>query len=353
MDHYRKIIILILIAITFFVPAVCAAAEQSVNSLPLIADMVPAGISTPVPLLAPAPQLTAGSEPVGNYSKLEIMPSNLNFVVEPNERKEITVTVRNRDTKSVHVQPMIRQQPYGGPYVAENSWTSLTPASADIAVGESAKFTVAVLVPAETLRGMYNSQVTFTDEAYPTPYPQPFPGYIHTLGLTINVASSPLIQISTPYINDQLEAGNEYTYTVDVKNKGSTPLALNAKIGDDSYPMYGPFGPQEPPLNAKAFTISASSVIPPGQNGTVTLKVNVPQNACGYFNGNVDLGIDDPEIRLEESRIQINFQIWKQPEGGFAKTFWVAAEEPIAIELTSAMPQMGPMTGTGTTRNMP
>ena len=176
-------------------------------------------------------------------------------------------------------------------------------------------------MPAGTLRGMYSSMITFTDEAYPSAYPQPFPSYIHTLGLNINVASSPVIQISTPYISDQLESGSEDPYTVDVKNKGSAPLALNARIGDDSYPVYGRYGPQEPPLNAQSFTINAPSSIPPGWNGTVTLKVNVPKNASGYYNGNVDLGIDDPAIRLEESRIQLNFLIWQQPEGGFSKKF--------------------------------
>ena len=299
----------------------------------------------------PAP--AAGSDLTGNYTKLEIMPSYMNFVVEPGERKEMNVTVRNRDTKTAHVQPMIRQQPYAGPYVAERSWIDVTPASTDIAAGESAKFTFSVLVPAGTLRGTYSSMVTFTDEAYPSAYPQPVPNYIHTLGLNINVASSPIIQISTPYISDQLESGSEYTYTVDVKNKGSTPLALNARIGDDSYPMYGPYGPQESLMDAKAFTISAPSTIPPGRNGTVTVKVNVPQNASGYYNGNVDLGIDDPSIRLEENRIQLNFLIWKQPVGGFSKKFVVPAQEPITIELTSAMPMMSPMTVTGTSSNMP
>jgi hypothetical protein len=281
------------------------------------------------------------------------MPSYMNFVVEPGERKEMTVTVRNRDTKTAHVQPMVRQQPYAGPYVAESSWIDVTPESTDIAAGESAKFTFSVLVPAGTLRGMYSSMLTFMDEAYPSPYPQPFPGYIHTLSLNINVASSPIIQISTPYISDQLESGSEYTYTVDVKNKGSVPLALNARIGDDSYPMYGPYGPQESPMDAKSFTISAPSSIMPGRNGTVTVKVNVPQNASGYYNGNIDLGIDDPSIRLEENRIQLNFLIWKQPVGGFSKEFVVPAQEPITIELTSAMPMMSPMTSAGTPRNMP
>jgi len=355
MNRYVKTIIFVILVLGFLVTACCAAIEQSGTSQGSGSEVIlpPAGSAIALPEPIPVSQPASGAEPAGNYTKLEIQPSFMNFMVNPGERKEMTVTVRNRDSKSAHVQPVVRQQPYSGPFVAESSWTAVTPASADIAPGESAKFTVAVTVPEGTLRGMYSSMITFTDEAYPTQYPQLFPNYIHTLGLTINVASSPVIQISTPYISDQLESGGEYTYTVDVKNKGTTPLALNAKIADDGYPVYGPYGPQEPPLTAKSFTVNAPRSIPPGQNGTVTLKVNVPPNASGYYNGNMDLGIDDPSITLEENRIQLNFQIWKQPEGGFTKKFSVASQEPISIELTSAMPMMMPMTSAGTPQAQP
>jgi hypothetical protein len=355
MNQYVKSTILVILVLVFLVPDCCAADNQSGSNLGTDTAVIPppAGSAVALPEPIAIPQPTTAPDPAGNYTKLEIQPSYMNFVVDPGEKKEMTVTVRNRDSKTAHVQPMVRQQPYSGPYVAESSWISVTPASADIAAGGSAKFTVAVVAPEGTLRGMYSSMLTFTDEAYLTAYPQPFPSYIHTLGLTINVASSPAIQISTPYINDQLESGGEYAYTVDVKNKGTTPLALNAKIGDDGYPMYGPYGVQEPPLTAKDFIINAPRSIAPGQNGTVTLNVNVPRNASGYYNGNVDLGIDDPSVTLEENRIQLSFQIWKQPEGGFTKKFIVPSQESISIELTSAMPMMMPMSPSGTPQAQP
>jgi len=352
MIQSQKGIILIAVLFAFLAPAVSAADEIS-SSVPLGSAVTVVRAEIPVPVPAPVSAVATAGEPAGNYTKLEIQPTYMNFVVEPGETKEMTVTIRNRDTKSVQARPTVRTQPYSGPFVAENSWTSVTPQSADIPAGESAKFTVRVRVPAGTLRGMYSSQLTFTDEACPTPYPQPFPNYFHTLSLMINVASTPVIQISTPYISDQLEAGNEYSYSIDVKNKGTTPLTLNAKVGEDGYPMYGPYGPQEPPLTAKSFALSAPATIPPGNNGTVTVRVNVPQNASGYYNGNIDLGIDDPSIRLEENRIQLNFLIWKQPEGGFVKKFTVTEAEPIGIELTSAMPMMSPVTGDGVSRNIP
>ena len=347
MEQYPTRIILVFLALVLLLPVACTAEVTGVGRATGSAGVA---VMTALPMSLPVP--TPGGE-TANYTKLEIMPSYLNVMPDPGVVKEMTVTVRNRDTKTAHVRPVVRPQPYSGPYVAESSWIAITPVNADIAPGESAKFTVAVTVPAETLRGSYSSMITFTDEAYPAAYPPPFPGYIHTLNLNINVASSPVIQISPLYINDQLEAGNEYSYTVDVKNKGSTSLSLNAKIGDESSMMYGPYGPQEPPLTAKSFTIRSPPPIAPGRNGTVTITVRVPQNATGYFNGNVDLGIDNPSIRMEEGRVQLSFQIWKQPQGGFSKTFTVTSYEPISVELTSAMPMMRPVTVDGASRNQP
>jgi len=340
------------VLVLFFIISASAAVESpvSIGSAPVGMRVTAAGSEAIAVQLA---EPTLSGDSTVSYTKLEMMPSYMNFVAEPGEKKEMTVTVRNRDTKSVHVQPMVRQQPYGGPYVAESSWFVISPASADIPAGESAKFTVTTTVPEGTVRGSYSSMITITDETYPSPYPQPYPNYIHTLGLSVSVASSPVILISTPYISDQLESGGEYSYTIDLKNNGKTPLALNARIGDESYPSYGPYGPQAPPLDAKSFTVSGPFSLPPGQNGTITVKVNVPQNASGYFNGNVDLGIDDPAIRMEENRIQLNFQIWKQPEGGFSKKFIATTQEPISLELSSSMYMMMPVTEAGTPRNMP
>jgi len=352
MQQYQKPIILILVVLSLLVAAAAAAGAASVDSPLGSADTLVVSTGSTVQHVTDVQVAAVESETAANYTRLEILPSYLNFVVEPGEKKEMTVTVRNRDVRTVHVQPKIRLQPYGGPYIAESSWISVSPSSADIPAGESVKFTFTVLVPADTLRGMYSSTVTFTDETYPTPYPQPVPNYIHTLSLMINVASTPVIQISDPSISDQLEAGSEYTYTLDVKNRGKSPLALHAKMGDDGYPNYGPYGPQEPPLTAKDFTINAPLSIPPGQNGTVTVKVSVPQNASGYFNGNLDLGIDDPSIRLEEGRINLNFQVWKQPAGGFTKKFTVREEGPLAVELTSAYPMMNPVSTDGLSRTM-
>ncbi|OPY37119.1 MAG: hypothetical protein A4E35_01583 [Methanoregula sp. PtaU1.Bin051] len=290
----------------------------------------------------PVPTPGSGSDPAKGYTKLEIVPSYTNLNLEPGQSKEMTVTIRNRDTKTAHIRPSVISMPYAGPYTAESSWITITPAQADIPAGESARCTIKASVPEDTPRGSYSTQVAFSDETYPSAYPQPFQNYIHTMSVSINVISSPVVRISTPYINDQLESGRLYTYEVELKNTGKKPVQLDPRISSDSYVSYGPYGVQTPPLDEKSFIIDAPRIIQPGTAGLLTIIVNVPAGGSGYYNGYVDLGIDDPGIRPDEGRIQLNFLVWKQPSGVFTKNFTLSQRDTISVVLTSAMPVMYP-----------
>ena len=251
------------------------------------------------------------------------------------------------------LQPVVKNQLFNGPYVLDRSWVVITPATADVPAGGSAKFTVKALVPTDALRVSYNSLIVFTDEQYPSPYLTPFPNYIHQMNLGVNVVSPPVVQIATPYLSDQIEAGKEYRYTVEIKNTGSTAVQLNPKIGSDNYPMYGPSGIQEPALAESAFSLNAPGVIQPGTSGTMNVAVNVPAAASGYYNGYIDLGIDDPSLMEGEGRVRLTFNIWKQPPEPFIKKFTLDAADPISIELTSGISAyMSPLTA-GTIGAMP
>lgn len=300
-----------------------------------------------VPMPAPTP-LTSSGDGTGNISKLEISPTYLNIALAPGERKESVVTVRNRDSKAVSVEPMVRQTTYAGPNLLDASWISISPAQADIPPGESRKFTVTTAIPSDAIRGYYYGSVSFTNETYPSPYPQPVPGYIHAMSLSLNVISQPAVLISTPYISDQLEAGKDYHYEIVLRNSGTSAVPIDPVLRSDSYPMYGLYGSGAPYLNESAFRISAPSSIPAGGNETVTLSLKVPPGMNGYYNGYLDLGIDDPAMMEGEDRVQINFQVWSQPPGSFVKEFSLDATEPVSIELSSVTSGYGiPVPGSG------
>ncbi|MCK9631622.1 MAG: hypothetical protein M0R30_08250 [Methanoregula sp.] len=320
--------LLIAAVMLFFLIAAAGAAEEQPAYSSQAMQVVKA-----IPLPAPTP--AAGSDTAGNYTKLEINPTYMQFALKPGESKEMTVTVRNRDNKAADLRPAVKTLPYNGPYTLDSSWITITPESFELPAGESTKFTVKVAAPADASRGSSSTIIAFTDEQYPSAYPTPYPNYIHQMNVNVNIVSLPAIQISPMYISDQVEAGKEYRYPIEIKNTGTTTVQLDPEISSDSFMTYGPYGPVEPGLTGSAFKLNAPSSIPPGATGSLEVVMNVPATATGYYNGYIDLGIDDPSLLQGEGRVSMNFNIWRQPPEPYVRKFTLDAAEPISIELTS------------------
>ncbi|NMB77585.1 MAG: hypothetical protein GYA23_00640 [Methanomicrobiales archaeon] len=302
-----------------------------------------------MPVPTPAPSPVAG----GNYSKLELNPSYYLFGLKPGETKEVIVTVRNRDSKPVAVHPAFRPAPFAGPFELDRSWISISPTDAEVPAGGSAKFTVRATAPADAQRGTYNSQIVFTDEQYPSPYPAPYPNYVHQMSIGANILTPPVVKISPSMISDQIEAGKEYRYVVEITNSGTSPLVLNPKAESENYPVYGPSGPMEPALTAGAFSLNAPTTLQPGSTGTLNINLNTPATAGGYYNGYIDLGIDDASLMQGEGRIMTNFNIWKQPPEPFVRKFTMDKEEPLAVEISSGVSWFGSGMPADVLRDMP
>jgi hypothetical protein len=336
-------ILIAAVLVASFVP--CSEASDG-----QIVEVVTIGLAAvPVPL----PQPTPGYVEPGDYTKLEIIPSYTQFNLKPGESKETMVSVRNRDTKPATLRPGVKSQNYAGPYSLDSSWVTISPQEAEVPAGGSAKFTIRVSAPTDAMRGNYQSMIIFTDEQYPTPYPSAFPNYVHQINLGVNIVFPPAIHISSPYIYDQIEAGKEYRYTIEVKNTGTSTVSLNPKPSSEGYMMYGPSGPLEPSMTESSIAVFGPSSIPPGSTGTVTVIVTVPASAAGSFNGYIDLGIDDLSLREGEGRIMMNFNIWKQPPEPYVKRFVMEKEEPIEIELVASSTMFGGLMSADILRQMP
>jgi len=325
----------------FLVPCIMAADGQQV-------EVVTVGYQVPMPL----PEPTPGAIEPGDFTKLEIIPSYTQFNLKPGESKETMVSVRNRDTKPATLHPDVKSQTYPGPYSLESSWVTISPQEAEVPAGGSVKFAIRVSAPADATRGSYQSMIVFTDEQYPTPYPSAFPNYVHQISLGTNIVSPPAIQISSPYIYDQIEAGKEYRYTIEIKNTGTSTVSLNPKASSEGV-MYGPSGPIEPSMTENSIVVSGPSSIPPGSSGAVTVIVTVPASASGSFNGYIDLGVDDISLREGEGRIVLNFNIWKQPPEPYVKRFTMEKEEQIEIELAASSTTFSGLMSADVLRQMP
>ena len=297
-------------------------------------------------LITPAPVMPMADQ-TENFTKIDILPQYGYIRLQPGENKEIAVTIRNKDTKAVSITPNTVITPYGG-YMVDEEWITVTPGTIEIPAGGSQKFTINASVPKDASTGNTGLQIAFTDEVIPTPYPQPIPNYIHAFQLSFEVWAPPKLQIMTPYISDQLEAGKEYVYEIKLKNTGDKAIGINPTLGSDNM-QYGPYGIISPSLTEDSITIIAPQSIPAGANGTVKLQVNVPVDGKGYYSGYIDLGLDDPSIMEYDSRVSLNFNIWKQPTEAFVKSFSLNEEAPITVEVSSNF--YGPFIANGANAN--
>ncbi|HEY9206601.1 MAG TPA: hypothetical protein VIO58_11850 [Candidatus Methanoperedens sp.] len=269
-----------------------------------------------------------------NITKITISPQYGNLRLQPGESKELTVTVRNKEKKTVNVNPKVVPFPYGGGYMVDAEWIKVTPNNAEIPAGGSQKFTIKASIPEDASIGGSGLQIAFTDEVMPTPYPQPFPNYVHVFQLSVEVWAPPKLQIMPQYFSDQVEAGKKYNYEIKLKNTGDQPIGINPKLSSDPY--YGPYGIGAPVLTEDAITITSPNSVPAGATEIVKIQLTVPSDAKGYFNGYIDLGIDDASIRDWEGRVNINFNIWKQPTEPFVRSFTLKETTPITIEVSSS-----------------
>ena len=276
-----------------------------------------------------------GSFDMQNFTKLEISPRYGNVQFQPGEDRELTVTIKNNEKKSVTISPIVIVPPYGE-YLLDKEWITISPASIEIPAGGSQKFAIKVAIPADASTGNYNANIAFTDEKIPTPYPEPFPNYVHSYGLSINLWVPPKVQISKPYINDQLESGKEYDYKIKLKNTGDKAVAIDPKMSQQNQMYGGPFGMMAPAFTDDAVTITSPKEISAGGSIEVNIHIKVPADAKGNYRGSIDLGIDDPSIRDEwADMVTLEFGVWKQPIESYVKTFNSKEAAPVTIEVSS------------------
>jgi|GEM_PF-1274577 len=150
---------------------------------------------------------------------LEISPPYINFMLQPGENKETTVTLKNKDKITVNVKPNTILASSGG-YNVDSEWIKITPESAEIPAGGSQKFTIKVTVPLEASIGKSGVKIAFTDETMPTPYPSPSTNYIHALQVSLDILAKPNIQIMTKEIPNKGRQGPEISKEVSLQDTG-------------------------------------------------------------------------------------------------------------------------------------
>ena len=279
----------------------------------------------------PVPEVVMEDSPDMDFSKLQISPRYSNTELMPGEGDKVTVTVTNKDNKTISVAPLVKGQPYSE-YIFDETWVTVTPKAVELEPDAKEEFTIEVTIPDDADRGHYGVQIAFTDDVMPVPYPTPYPNYINAFDFHVSVWKPPVIQIQNSYIHDRVESDREYDYQINLKNVGEEDIEIDPKIGGGR--MYR-HDMMLPAFEDDAITITAPSVVPAGGTATVSLHLAVPEGAKGRYNGEIDLGIDDPSIDEWMGGVQLSFEVWTQPREPFVKTFTTETDLPITIEIRS------------------
>ncbi|MFQ6120323.1 MAG: hypothetical protein ACE5KE_10615, partial [Methanosarcinales archaeon] len=165
----------------------------------ILSATVISAIAQPVPLPEPMPiEVPPPPQIDQNYTKLQISPRHEFLRIKPGDTKEIKVTVKNMENKTVSTEVKVVIPPYGE-NILDTKWITVTPSNADIQADEKQEYTIKVEIPEDATLGHYSASIAFTNDTFPTPYPVPYPKYINSFELSVKVWKEPTIRIYTRY----------------------------------------------------------------------------------------------------------------------------------------------------------
>ncbi|MCQ1534685.1 hypothetical protein FTO70_03055 [Methanosarcina sp. KYL-1] len=311
-----------------------AGSEEVNEAVPVRAGAVQ---SKTVTSIAPMPELYAGDY-FPEFEKLRIDPPYQYLEMEPGSEESFTVTVENKDNKTITLTPEPLIVPYTENFIDKN-WISISPAEKVLEPGQEAEFEVKVEVPEDADLGNYAVLLAFTGSVPEGDVAGYYPNYPGTMQLNLQVWVPPKVQVLTPWISDLVEAEEAYEYEVLLRNTGSEDISIKPELGEGGdiiyYKVMPPYGGPEQAFGNDAISINAPEKIKAGQTATVKLLLKVPAGAKGSYSGTLDLNIDDPGIREYEGRVSLNFRILPTPEKPYETSFEARTDGPITIELST------------------
>lgn len=309
------------------------------------------------------------------YQKITVDPAHKYLQMKPGDSASFTVTVANNDNKTIEVKPRVLITPYTQ-YFMNESWISINPSEKSLKPGDKMEFEVKVSVPKDTSVGSYAVLLAFSDKVPEGDVAGIYPNFPGTMQLNVQVWIPPVVQILTPYVNDLVEAGKDYTYEIKLKNIGDKDIAISPKLVEGGNIIYYGYAASsnvasssaasssgssssvasssESPSNAaspnkvssimapsagsgqtlgnEAISIEAPDKIKAGQTAVVKLKLAVPANAKGSYSGSLELHIDDPGI-INGGSVPLNFRILPVLKEPYETTFEARANDPITLEV--------------------
>ena len=289
-------------------------------------------VPEPIQIVSQPTRMITVAYPDVAYTHLKISPGREHLRLQPGESEEIMVTVTTNADDEIYTEPHLVTLLFDDNPI-DSKWIEITPASANISSDSKQEYTIAVDVPDDAEIGHYHSTIAFTDDVIGEGQ---YPKHLNTFRLSLEVWMPPEVQILTPYIYDQVEAGRTYDYTIELENTGDDPIAIDPEIEDeDRYCVASAGCGYGYAFGSDAISITAPDEIEPEEHATVKVHIAVPDDARGRYEGSIDLNIDDPGIREYEGRVHLSFEVIRYPTEPFVKYFDVSDDAQVTIEVTA------------------
>lgn len=258
---------------------------------------------------------------MGNTIVNSVSPTDYSTYLMAGGNTKFTVTFTNRGNETITSRPRVVAIPNGQNSINE-CWIEISPANATIAPGSVKNFVVEINVPQDAESGYYQGTIAFTDDLVPGSTQ-----YVNSLQLGISVQAQSKIELQTSFLSDTLEAGKEYDYQIKIKNIATKVITIDPKLVN-----YNPGYPQA--FGNDAIKIFAPSTIKAGEVTNMTIRVHVPENVTGSYNGYIDMKVDGKENDGSSPQLNLGFSIWQQPDVPYVKTFNTKTDAPITIEVS-------------------
>jgi len=259
----------------------------------------------------------------------DINPDYQDLYLQQGESSSFNVSFRNNDKKAIEVEPKLVSVPYSYYDNFDESWVTISPAKITVDPDEEQEFTVEVNVPEDEDGGTFETYIAFTDDIPVDP--GIYAEYVNVMYLSVTVPIYQKLELQTYYISDSIVAGEEYVYTIKIKNVAAGNITLDPELS--SY-MYD-YSFEESGLDEDTIEISAPSLLTPGEIADMVIRVQVPENATGTYNGFIKMNVDGGEDDWSDPQIDLYFTVRQQPTVPYVKTFNTRTSDPITIEIST------------------
>src|SRR5664280_797194 len=266
-----------------------------------------------------------GKTTAGNAAVNSVSPSGYGTGLTAGSGTQLTVSFTNGGNETLNLTPKVVVTPNSQNNINE-SWITISPTNATVAPGSVQNFVVEINVPIGTESGDYQATIAFTDDLVPNSTQ-----YINSTQLDVFVQAQPKIELQASYISDNVEAGKEYEYQMKIKNVAAEDITIDPKLSNYNY-----YSGYAQAFGNDEIEIFAPSNIKAGEVANITMRIHVPENVTGSYNGYIDMNINGKVNDGSSPQISLSFSVWQPPVVPYVKTFNTTTNAPITIEVSTS-----------------